>query len=73
MVADGREAYFGSANLTGAGMGAKSARNRNFENGVWTDDPAMVGAVSEQFDAVWRGEFCGRCGRKAYCGDGPVE
>jgi len=39
VVADGRVAYFGSANLTGAGMGAKSARNRNFENGVWTDDP----------------------------------
>jgi phosphatidylserine/phosphatidylglycerophosphate/cardiolipin synthase-like enzyme len=72
VVADGRAAYFGSANLTGAGMGAKSGRNRNFENGVWTDEPGLVGAVAEQFDAVWRGEFCGECGRKAWCGDGPV-
>lgn len=73
VVADGREAYFGSANLTGAGMGAKSARNRNFENGIWTDEPGLVGAVAEQFDEVWRGAFCEECGRKAWCGDGPPE
>ena len=29
-LVDGRKAYFGSANLTGAGMGAKSAGNREF-------------------------------------------
>ena len=73
VVADGREAYFGSANLTGAGMGAKSSRNRNFENGIWTDEPGLVGAVSAQFDEVWSGKFCEQCGRKEWCGDGPVE
>ncbi|MBP5786282.1 MAG: phospholipase D family protein [Kiritimatiellae bacterium] len=73
VVADGRMAYFGSANLTGAGMGAKSARKRNFENGVWTDDPGLVGAVSAQFDEVWSGAFCEACGRKAWCGDCPME
>ena len=50
IIVDGRKAYFGSDNLTGAGMGAKSVKKRNFENGVLTDDPALV----EQFDAVWR-------------------
>ena len=73
VVVDGRLAYFGSANLTGAGMGAKSAARRNFENGIWTDEPALVRAQEEQFDAVWRGAFCGKCGRKAWCGDCPVE
>ena len=73
VVVDGRWAYFGSANLTGAGMGAKSVRNRNFESGVWTDEPELVRAQEEQFDAVWRGEFCEACGRKAYCGDCPLE
>ena len=69
IIVDGVKAYFGSANLTGAGMGAKSSLRRNFENGAWTDDPALVRAQEEQFDAVWRGEHCRRCGRKELCGD----
>ena len=54
IIVDGRKAYSGSANLTGAGMGAKSERKRNFENGVLTDDPSLVEPLVEQFDAVWR-------------------
>ena len=54
IIVDGRKAYFGSANLTGAGMGAKSERKRNFENGVLTDDPSLVEPLVEQFDSVWR-------------------
>ena len=69
IIVDGRMAYFGSANLTGAGMGAKSVRKRNFENGVLTDDPVLVEPVVEQFDSVWRGDFCADCGRRDFCGD----
>ena len=69
IIVDGRMAYFGSANLTGAGMGAKSARKRNFENGVLTDDPALIEPLAEQFDSVWRGDFCADCGRRDFCGD----
>ena len=69
IIVDGVKAYFGSANLTGAGMGAKSERKRNFENGVLTDDPALVGPLVEQFDSVWRGGFCRDCGRREHCGD----
>ncbi len=47
IIVDGVKAYFGSANLTGAGMGAKSERKRNFENGVLTDDPALVAPLIE--------------------------
>ena len=54
IIVDGVKAYFGSANLTGAGMGAKSERKRNFENGVLTDDPTLVEPLDEQFDSVWR-------------------
>lgn len=72
VIIDGQTAYFGSANLTGAGMGAKSERKRNFENGVWTDDPALVEPLVEQFDSVWRGAFCRDCGRRDFCGDCPV-
>ena len=73
IIVDGVKAYFGSVNLTGAGMGAKSARNRNFENGVLTDEPTLVGPLAEQFDAVWRGAFCRDCGRRAFCGDCPLD
>jgi len=69
VVIDGRLAYAGSANLTGAGMGAKSPRNRNFENGVFTDDKAMVAGIMEQFDGLWMGKHCGKCGRKAFCSE----
>ena len=69
IIVDGRTAYFGSANLTGAGMGAKSERKRNFENGVLSDDPALVAPLVEQFDSVWRGDFCRDCGRREHCTD----
>jgi len=73
IIADGRRAYFGSANLTGAGMGAKGDTRRNFENGVLTDDPIFVEPLSEQFDSVWRGEHCLKCGRRAFCTDCPLQ
>ena len=72
IIADGTKAYFGSANLTGAGLGAKSDSRRNFENGLLTDDPTLVEPLCEQFDSVWRGSCCVKCGRKKYCGDGPL-
>ena len=69
IIVDGVKAYFGSANLTGAGMGAKSERKRNFENGVLTDDPALINPLVEKFDSVWRGAFCRECGRREHCPD----
>ena len=69
IIVDGVKAYFGSANLTGAGMGAKSEKKRNFENGILTDDPALVKPLVEQFDSVWRGAFCRECGRRKFCSD----
>jgi phosphatidylserine/phosphatidylglycerophosphate/cardiolipin synthase-like enzyme len=68
-VVDGAFAYTGSANLTGAGMGAKSEHKRNFEAGIITDDHKIVGKVMEQFDNIWRGTHCGRCKRKEFCAD----
>lgn len=72
IIFDLKLAYIGSANLTGAGLGMKSTRNRNFEAGILTDDPALVEAAINQFDSVWAGFKCKICGRKQYCSD-PVE
>ncbi|MBN1973988.1 MAG: phospholipase D family protein [Sedimentisphaerales bacterium] len=64
-------AYAGSANLTGAGMGAKSEHKRNFEAGFITDDKKIIGKIMEQFDSIWRGTHCRKCMRKKYCSDYP--
>lgn len=67
VIVDGIFGYCGSANLTGAGMGAKSENRRNFESGFITANPDLLEAMMGQFDSVWRGDFCGRCGRKDFC------
>ncbi len=64
---DNREVYFGSANLTGAALGMKSAANRNFEAGILTDDALLVDSAVEHFDSVWRGSHCTKCGRRRFC------
>ena len=66
---DSEIVYIGSANLTGAGMGMKSAVNRNFEAGILTDEPGFIDSAMNQFDQVWEGNFCAKCGRKDFCHD----
>ncbi|RPI59530.1 MAG: phospholipase [Planctomycetaceae bacterium] len=67
VIADGRSMYLGSANLTGAGLGAKSARRRNFEAGIWTDEIALIDPVMDMLQTIWDGSQCTDCGRKDYC------
>lgn len=69
MIFDHKTAYIGSANLTGAGIGMKSSRMRNFEAGILTAEPGLVAAASEHFDSVWRGALCKDCGRRRFCAD----
>ncbi len=69
VIVDGQVAYIGSANLTGAGMGAKSPNKRNFEAGIITTEGNLVSQIMGQFDDIWRGSFCRSCRRKKYCAD----
>jgi phosphatidylserine/phosphatidylglycerophosphate/cardiolipin synthase-like enzyme len=69
IVVDGRLLYLGSANLTGAGLGAKGDGRRNFEMGIVTDDTSMLDAAQERFDRIWRGAECASC--KLRC-DAPI-
>ena len=69
IIFDLKLAYIGSANLTGAGLGMKSSRNRNFEAGILTDEAELVEAAVNQFDAIWAGFQCKNCGRKQFCAD----
>jgi len=67
LIVDGRWMYLGSANLTGAGLGAKSARRRNFEAGLWTDETALIDPILDMLDAIWTGDQCRACGRRDHC------
>jgi len=67
VVADGRLMYLGSANLTGAGLGAKGPRRRNFEAGIWTDRLDLIDPVADMLDTIWTGSQCPTCGRKTHC------
>ena len=51
VVMDSELVYIGSANLTGAGMGMKSAVNRNFDAGFLTDGPGFIDAAMSHFDS----------------------
>jgi phosphatidylserine/phosphatidylglycerophosphate/cardiolipin synthase-like enzyme len=64
---DGRLLYLGSANLTGAGLGAKGEGRRNFEMGITTDSEAMLDVAQERFDRIWRGAECASCKLRGEC------
>lgn len=69
IIVDGLFAYSGTANLTGAGMGAKNNNRRNFEGGFITDETPIIEKIMQQFDSIWMGAYCAECDRKKYCAD----
>jgi phosphatidylserine/phosphatidylglycerophosphate/cardiolipin synthase-like enzyme len=73
IIIDGKFAYTGSANLTGAGLGMKGENTRNFESGFVTTDPGLIELIMDQFDGVWMGKHCKACKRKEYCSDPIVQ
>ena len=69
VLIDAGWAYLGSANLTGAGLGAKAADRRNFELGFVTEDFDVVDRVTALFESVWSGAECARCKLRDTCPD----
>jgi len=67
VVVDGSFLYLGSANWTGAGLGAKGTGRRNFELGIVTDDPLLLDDVQELYDRIWRGAECATCRLRSEC------
>ncbi len=66
-VVDGECALAGSSNLTGAGIGAKSARKRNFEVAFLFEGEEETEMFMEYFDYVWMGGHCPDCGHRDLC------
>ncbi len=69
VIADGRIAYIGSANLTGAGLGAKGDHRRNFEAGIVTEDRGMISGLMDFLDSFYLGDHCLKCQRRDVCPD----
>ena len=67
VIVDSTAMYLGSANLTGAGMGAKADNRRNFELGVWSESPALIDDAAAEFNAIWEGAWCENCARRDVC------
>ncbi|HEX5750842.1 MAG TPA: phospholipase D-like domain-containing protein [Archangium sp.] len=69
VLVDGAWAYLGSANLTGAGLGAKGEDVRNFEMGFVTEDFDVIDRVTALYESVWSGAECRGCRLRAVCPD----
>jgi phosphatidylserine/phosphatidylglycerophosphate/cardiolipin synthase-like enzyme len=69
VLVDGAWVYLGSANFTGAGLGAKGEGKRNFELGLCTEDFEIVDRVKALFEAIWTGAECAACRLRSVCTD----
>jgi phosphatidylserine/phosphatidylglycerophosphate/cardiolipin synthase-like enzyme len=67
VVVDASLLYLGSANWTGAGLGAKGTGRRNFELGLTTSDLTLLDEVQGLYDRVWRGRECAGCKLREQC------
>ncbi|MEX2673228.1 MAG: phospholipase D family protein [Phycisphaeraceae bacterium] len=67
VIMDAERMYLGSANLTGAGLGAKGETRRNMEIGIFTRAAEMVDESLGYFNAIWEGQRCKDCGRHDIC------
>ncbi len=67
IAVDGSYLYVGSANFTGAGIGAKEDGRRNFELGIVTEDDVFLDAAQLRFDRIWSGRECGACRLRSSC------
>ena len=72
VIVDGSVLYLGSANWTGAGLGARGTGRRNFELGIVTDDAEMLDEAQGLVDRIWRGGECGGCKLREEC-PGPLD
>ena len=69
VIVDKAWVYLGSANLTGAGLGAKADGRRNFELGICTEDFDTLDRVSALFEGIWSGTECASCRLRRICPD----
>ncbi len=69
VLVDGAWLYLGSANLTGAGLGAKDEHRRNFELGFVTEDFDTIDRTTALYQSIWSGAECAACKLRGVCPD----
>ncbi|HEY4392485.1 MAG TPA: phospholipase D-like domain-containing protein [Polyangia bacterium] len=67
VIVDGAFVYVGSANWTGAGLGARGTGRRNFELGFAGADDGLLDRAQEMLDRIWRGGACKGCKLREVC------
>ena len=67
VIVDGSLLYLGSANWTGAGLGAKGSGRRNFELGIVTEDVRLLDDVQALYEQIWSGGECAGCKLRELC------
>lgn len=67
IIVDDELAYVGSANVTPAGLGQGIISPGNFEAGILTNNPELVGSISDFFAMVWDANSCKGCHRADQC------
>jgi len=72
VIVDGALLYLGSANWTGAGLGAKGSGRRNFELGFVTDDGPLLDQIQGLYERIWTGGECAGCRLRESC-PGPLD
>ncbi len=69
-ILDGTWMYFGSADLTGAGIGFRARKGKNnFEVRTITINQKTIAAIEYQLEQIWSGSKCNGCyqKQKGYC------
>ena len=72
IAVDGTHLYLGSANFTGAGLGAKGDKRRNFEAGFLTTDERFLDEMQAAYDRIFSGKECKSCRLRSVC-PGPLD
>ena len=72
VIIDGAVMYLGSANWTGAGLGAKGSGRRNFELGFMTTDEPLLDQIQGLYEQIWSGGECAACRLRELC-PGPLD
>jgi phosphatidylserine/phosphatidylglycerophosphate/cardiolipin synthase-like enzyme len=67
IIVDDELAYVGSANITPAGLGQGIISPGNFEAGILTNNPELVGSIRDFFAMVWDANSCKGCHRADQC------
>ena len=60
IIIDLKLAYLGSANLTGFGLGTRSAMKRNFEIGLVTTEESLIAQITRNFLNIFDGKYCNK-------------